>query len=76
VLEDSPGQRIAHVHGVTYQGRGWRNSIALRDRLRTDPVVRADYEQVQRCLARAFPHDRRACTAGKELPAFRPQRPA
>jgi GrpB-like predicted nucleotidyltransferase (UPF0157 family) len=66
VLEDRPDHRLAHVHAVALGGPEWEGYLAFRDRLRRDASARAAYEELKDGLARRFPHDRRAYTAGKQ----------
>jgi GrpB-like predicted nucleotidyltransferase (UPF0157 family) len=65
VLEDRPAHRLAHVHGVPHDGEKWRQYLAFRDRLRTDPHARAAYAELKRSLGEQFADDRQAYTAGK-----------
>ena len=61
-----PGHRIGYIHVVATDDPQWTRYLAVRDRLRADPRARADYQQLKQQLARQFPHDRIAYTAGKE----------
>lgn len=45
-----PG-RVVHVHVRAVGSAGWRWALDFRDRLRTDPVLRADYAAEKRRLA-------------------------
>jgi GrpB-like predicted nucleotidyltransferase (UPF0157 family) len=65
VLEDRAAHRIAHLHLVRHGDMLWRRYLALRDRLRADPVARAAYAQLKRGLAVQFAGDRRAYTVAK-----------
>jgi GrpB-like predicted nucleotidyltransferase (UPF0157 family) len=53
---------LAHV--VVHDGEQWLKSLAFRDRLRSDPAVRAAYEALKLRLA-ATASDRADYTAGK-----------
>jgi GrpB-like predicted nucleotidyltransferase (UPF0157 family) len=61
-----PGHRIAVIHVVTTDDPQWIRYLAFRDRLRADPHARTEYQQLKQQLAREFPTDRVAYTAGKE----------
>ena len=66
VREARPLHRVAHIHVVRHAGPQWRNYLAFRDLLRSDPQARAAYESTKRSLLAAFPLDRKAYQAGKE----------
>lgn len=66
VAEDRPLHRIAHIHVVPHDSQQWSRYLAVRDRLRTDPVARHAYATLKRELAARYPNDRGAYTEGKE----------
>ena len=43
----------------------WRERLAFRDRLRCDPDLAAEYQQLKHNLSRRFPADGAAYAAGK-----------
>lgn len=57
--------RTHHLHLVPIGSELWRERLAFRDRLRTDPVARAEYARLKDELARLHPDDREAYTDGK-----------
>ena len=57
--------RTHHVHLIPYNGHLWRERIAFRDLLRSDPVVAIQYELLKLELAKKFEFDREAYTDGK-----------
>lgn len=65
VRETRPLRRVAHIHLVRLGGPQWRNYLALRELLRTDPEALARYEAEKRSLSERFPFDRKAYQAGK-----------
>jgi GrpB-like predicted nucleotidyltransferase (UPF0157 family) len=54
---------LAHV--VVYQDEQWRRCLRFRDRLRSDPALRADYEALKLRLAADPTNTRATYTAGK-----------
>ncbi len=54
-----------HLHVVRVGHRLWDEWLALRDRLREDPVARDAYEVCKVRLSRLHPGDRDAYTCGK-----------
>jgi GrpB-like predicted nucleotidyltransferase (UPF0157 family)/SAM-dependent methyltransferase len=66
VLEDTPKNRVAHVHLVRHDDELWNRYLAFRDRLRDDPDAQTAYASLKRELARQHRHDRAAYTAGKD----------
>jgi len=64
--ESEPEVRVVHTHLVCRDDDQWRNYLAFRDLLRSDPEIRSDYARLKRELAAQFPNDRRSYTAGKE----------
>ncbi len=65
VLEDEPGRRTVHVHGIRDGDPQWERYLWVRDRLRRDPDLREAYASLKMELARRFPNDRCAYTGGK-----------
>jgi len=61
----SPEARTHHLHLVPVGSARWREPLAFRDRLRADPVVRAEYARLKDELARRHADDREAYTDGK-----------
>lgn len=61
----SPWVRTHHLHLVPLDSPMWRQRLAFRDVLRTDPLVFAEYAVLKRDLAERFRHDREAYTDGK-----------
>lgn len=61
----SPSHRLYHLHLVPADSRRFRDTLAFRDRLRSDPLLAARYEALKRELAARFEHDREAYTAAK-----------
>jgi GrpB-like predicted nucleotidyltransferase (UPF0157 family) len=65
VLEDQPAHRVAHVHAVRSGDPQWQRYVAVRDRLRSDPIARDAYRALKRQLADQHAGDRGAYTDGK-----------
>jgi len=65
VLEDEPWHRVAHAHGVEYDGVDWRRYLAFRELLRNSAAARRIYEETKTGLAREYQSDHRRYTAGK-----------
>lgn len=53
------------LHVVEYEGLSWRENLRFRDRLRADPALAAEYEDLKLRLAQAYPGDRARYTAEK-----------
>lgn len=53
------------LHVVEHGGRGWRENLWFRDRLRADPALAAEYDALKLRLADAHPDDRARYTAEK-----------
>lgn len=53
------------AHFVEFEGAAWRQCIAFRDALRASPETAEQYLVLKTDLARRYPDDRRAYTAGK-----------
>jgi GrpB-like predicted nucleotidyltransferase (UPF0157 family) len=73
--QDRPGQylfvrggenmRTHHVHVAEYGSEAWENYINLRDYLNSHEEDAAAYQKLKEELARKYPDDRSAYTAGK-----------
>jgi GrpB-like predicted nucleotidyltransferase (UPF0157 family) len=61
----SPAQRTHHLHAVVHGGPVWRERLAFRDALRSDPALAAAYAELKRRLAVEHRMDREAYTQGK-----------
>ncbi len=59
------GVRTHHLSLAEPTSAHYRNTIAFRDALREEPELARSYESLKLDLARRFPHDRPAYTAGK-----------
>lgn len=57
--------RTHHLHLVPFDGPLWRERLAFRDLLRSDPVVASEYDQLKRDLAAQHRFDREAYTQAK-----------
>lgn len=64
-VRDADERLRVHVHGVTLGGRLWREHLAFRDALRTQPGLAADYARLKRELAATHANDKAAYTAAK-----------
>lgn len=64
-LKPSPAHRTHHLQLLRPDHPEWAARVAFRDRLRADPQARGEYEALKRRLAREWPNDREAYTAGK-----------
>ncbi|WP_052455633.1 GrpB family protein [Bhargavaea cecembensis] len=58
------------VHVVEQGGRWWREHIRFRDRLRGDPALAGEYEELKQSLAARYPGDE-AAYADAKLPFVR-----
>ena len=65
VSETQPWLRVAHIHAIAHDDPQFDRYLAVRDRLRANPEAVARYSALKRELARRFPADRKAYTAGK-----------
>lgn len=54
-----------HLHLAALGGIFWREHLAFRDLLRSDPLLRATYEALKQELAGKFPQDRDAYIEAK-----------
>jgi GrpB-like predicted nucleotidyltransferase (UPF0157 family)/ribosomal protein S18 acetylase RimI-like enzyme len=64
VKPDRRNARV-HLHAVQREGPFWREQVAFRERLRTDPALFSGYLELKRHLATQFPSDRNAYTDAK-----------
>ncbi|HEX7244873.1 MAG TPA: GrpB family protein [Solirubrobacterales bacterium] len=60
-----PAHRTHHLHLVPTGSQRYRDELALRDRLRADPRLAADYAALKRDLAKRHRDDREAYTEAK-----------
>jgi GrpB-like predicted nucleotidyltransferase (UPF0157 family) len=60
-----PRRRTHHLHLVPERSRRYRDELAFRDLLRTDPATASDYLGLKRRLAEQFEHDRDGYTDAK-----------
>jgi GrpB-like predicted nucleotidyltransferase (UPF0157 family) len=58
---------MVHLHLLSEGDQQWERFLAVRDRLRSDSEARRTYSAAKRELARRFPTDRGAYTAGKAV---------
>ncbi len=61
--KNQPRTHLLHV--VPLPGAAWDRMLRLRDALRADPALAAEYAALKRRLAEQFPNDRPAYTEGK-----------
>lgn len=54
-----------HLHIYKYQGKAWKNQLAFRNALTSDPGLMKAYDTLKRELARQFRNDRVGYTNGK-----------
>ena len=71
VLEDEPWHRVAHAHGVAFDGPQWARYLQFRDLLRRSASARNTYEQAKQQLAEQHPGGRHRYTAGKDATVHR-----
>jgi GrpB-like predicted nucleotidyltransferase (UPF0157 family)/ribosomal protein S18 acetylase RimI-like enzyme len=60
-----PSRRTHHLHLVPPNSERFRDELAFRDRLRTDPAVAVKYAALKHDLAERFADDREAYTEAK-----------
>ena len=60
-----PRRRTHHLHLVPRASARFRDELAFRDRLRSDPGLAEEYSKLKRALADRFEHDREAYTDAK-----------
>lgn len=60
-----PSHRTHHLHLVPTDSSRFREELAFRDRLRSNPKVAEEYAALKRDLAERFADDREAYTEGK-----------
>ncbi len=58
-------RRTHHLHLTQYAGSEWRRTLAFRDALRNDAGLLQEYQTLKQRLAKQYPDDRAAYTAGK-----------
>lgn len=61
-----PSRRTHHLHLVPTSEARFRDELAFRDRLRSDPRLAAEHVQLKHRLAAQFGNDREAYTEAKE----------
>ena len=61
----SPDRRTHHLHLVVPGSQAWREELAFRDALRSEPETTRAYEMLKRRLADRHTHDREAYTVAK-----------
>jgi GrpB-like predicted nucleotidyltransferase (UPF0157 family) len=61
----TPASRSHHLHLVPFESQLWRERLAFRDSLRSDPATREAYTQLKLKLAAQFRDDREAYTEAK-----------
>ncbi len=61
----SPAHRTHHLHVVELGGSAWQQRLALRDALRRDAALAAEYALLKQSLAQQYPLDRDAYTRAK-----------
>ena len=61
----TPASRTHHLHLVPFESQLWRERLAFRDCLRSDPATREAYRQLKLKLAAQFRNDRDAYTEAK-----------
>jgi GrpB-like predicted nucleotidyltransferase (UPF0157 family) len=67
--KSAPGDSLSHTHHLHLTGPGsdlWRERLAFRDALRSDPQLTAEYQQLKQDLARRFPNDGVSYVTGKQ----------
>jgi GrpB-like predicted nucleotidyltransferase (UPF0157 family) len=64
-MRQSGGMRTHHLHVVVHDGPEWEVRVGFRDKLRSDPDIRARYLALKEELARTFGRQREAYTEGK-----------
>jgi GrpB-like predicted nucleotidyltransferase (UPF0157 family) len=63
--ESSPAVRTIHIFIVGYGTEAWHEFGAFRDGLKNNALVRSQYSDVKRALARRFSEDRESYRAAK-----------
>jgi GrpB-like predicted nucleotidyltransferase (UPF0157 family) len=66
LCKPSPEVRTHHLHLVPIDSQLWKDRIAFRDRLRSEPALAEAYASLKRDLARMYVNDREAYTDGKQ----------
>lgn len=65
LCKPSPEVRTHHLHLVPTGSQLWKDRIAFRDRLRSEPALADAYAALKRDLARRYVNDRESYTDGK-----------
>lgn len=65
VKDAQPDVRTVHLHIVECTDVQWRDYLAFRNALRSDPAIREEYAALKLRLASRYSTDRKAYTAGK-----------
>ncbi len=60
-----PAQRTHHLHLAPVNSQRYRDELAFRDKLRSDPALAERYVALKHELAARYPDDRDAYTDGK-----------
>jgi len=58
-------KRTHYIHLFKYNGTIWKHDMAFRDYLRSHPSRARQYAKLKLALAKKYPNDRTAYTAGK-----------
>lgn len=61
----APGRGICHLHLCEWKGEEWKEKVAFRDYLRTNPEKSSEYTALKRQLARDYKHQRSLYTEMK-----------
>lgn len=62
----NPDPCTVHLRFLEKDSDAWHLHLAFREAMRRSPQLRQQYLELKRDLARRFPHDREAYTAGKQ----------
>ncbi len=65
VRKGSEDNRTHFIHVMEIDGERYRKTLVIRDILRNNASLRTAYAQLKQDLAKQFPHNRKAYTAGK-----------
>ena len=65
LMRQHRGRRTHHLHLVVFDGAPWRRELRVRDVLRANPAIAAQYAAHKRELAATHGGDREAYTRGK-----------
>ncbi|MCA1054114.1 GrpB family protein [Rossellomorea aquimaris] len=58
-------QRVAHLHAMLNGEPRWAQQITFRNRLKENTVLKEEYAELKRDLAKKYPHDREAYSKAK-----------